>query len=130
MKMNIPESLRYTDQHEWIKVDGQIGTIGVTDFAQNSLSDMTYVELPQAGKVVKQGDELAAIESCKAAASIYAPVAATVVEVNEELELDPGLINTDPYGKGWICKLKIEDDSQLSELLSAEQYKPLCEEQT
>jgi len=128
--MNIPESLHYTDQHEWIKVDGQVGTIGVTDFAQNSLSDITYVELPQAGKVVNQGDELAAIESCKAVASLYAPITGSVIEVNDDLESDPGLINTDPYGKGWICKLKIEDDLQLSGLLSAEQYKPLCEEQT
>ena len=127
--MNVPDSLRYTDQHEWIKVEGKTGTIGVTDFAQNSLSDMTYVELPEVGRVVKKGDELAAIESCKAAASIYAPLAGTVVAVNEELESDPGLINTGPYGEGWICKIEIDDEAELAELLSAEQYAPLCREE-
>jgi len=127
--MNIPDSLRYTDQHEWIKVDGNIGTVGVTDFAQNSLSDMTYVELPEVGRDVKKGDELAAIESCKAAASIYAAVAGSVTEVNEELESDPGLINTDPYGGGWICKIEIADEAELETLLTAEQYAPLCQQE-
>jgi len=125
--MNIPADLKYSNQHEWIKLDGNTGTIGVSDFAQHSLSDITFVELPQAGDTIAKGAELAAIESCKAAVSVYALVGVTVTEVNEELEDDPAMINTDPYGAGWICKVTVEDESQVAELLSAEQYAPLCQ---
>jgi glycine cleavage system H protein len=126
--MNVPESLRYTAQHEWIRPAGGSATMGITDYAQQSLSDITFVELPPVGRTVGRGEELGAIESCKAAASVYAPVGGEVTEVNRALEDDPGLVNRDPYGEGWICKLVVADPGELESLLTAEQYRPLCQE--
>ncbi len=126
--MNVPESLRYTEQHEWIRRDGGTATVGITEYAQQALSDITFVELPEIGRSVARGEELGAIESCKAAASVYAPVGGQVTEVNGALEDDPGLVNRDPYGEGWICKLALADPGELESLLTAEQYRPLCQE--
>ena len=124
----VPKELRYTDQHEWIRVEGDSVVVGITDFAQNALGDVTFVELPPAGKEVAAGDELAAIESAKAAAAIYAPIGGTVVEPNAELEQYPGGVNADPYGRGWICRLKPTNPDELSSLMDADAYRKFLSE--
>lgn len=127
--MNVPEQLLYTDQHGWVSVDGEIGTVGITDFAQNALGDITFIELPELGREVAKGQELGAIESSKAAAGFYCLAAGMVVEVNEAVGDDPGVVNSDPYGRGWICRIRISDPHELSELMDAEEYRLFCGEQ-
>jgi glycine cleavage system H protein len=117
-----PKDLLYTDQHEWIKVAGGTATVGITDHAQKALGDITFVELPQVGRQVTKGQEACAIESCKAAASIYVPASGKVTEVNSALEKDPGLVNSDCYAAGWIFKIALKDERELSSLMSGEQY--------
>ncbi|MEZ5303666.1 MAG: glycine cleavage system protein GcvH [Verrucomicrobiales bacterium] len=124
--MKTPKNLRYTEDHEWISVsDDGIGTVGITDHAQNELSDVVYVELPEVGREVGAGDQVAVVESVKAASDIYAPVYGEIVEVNSDLENEPGAINADPYGEGWIFKIKLNDPSELDDLKSAEEYDDL-----
>ncbi len=118
----IPEELLFTNQHEWVRVEGDIATVGISDFAQNALGDITFVEMPTAGQTIAKGDETCAIESAKAAASIYAPISGTVAEANSEIEDDPGLINTDPYAQGWICKIELSDTTELDSLMNAAKY--------
>ncbi len=118
----IPEELLFTNQHEWVRVEGGIATVGISDFAQNALGDITFVEMPATGRTIAKGDEACAIESAKAAASIYAPVSGTVAEVNAEIEDDPGLINADPYTQGWICKIELSDTTELDSLMNAAKY--------
>lgn len=118
----IPEELSYSDQHEWARTDGGIATMGISDYAQDALGDVTFVELPAVGQNIAKGDEACAIESAKAAASIYAPVSGKVVEVNDQLEDDPGLINSEPYGQGWICKIELSDPGELDSLMNAAKY--------
>ena len=120
--METPKELKYTKAHEWIKVEGEIGTAGITDYAQEQLTDVVFVELPQIGKVVSKEETVAVVESVKSVSDIYAPVSGEVVEVNKELENKPGLINKEPYRKGWIFKLKIKNPKELDSLLSAEEY--------
>ena len=127
--MNIPQDLLYTDSHEWIRAEGSAGTIGITDYAQQALSDITFVELPVVGKTFAKGDEIAAIESCKAAAGLNAPVGGKVTAVNTALEDDPGLVNSDPYGSGWIVKIAIADPGELAALLKPADYAPLAEQE-
>ncbi|MEO0247339.1 MAG: glycine cleavage system protein GcvH [candidate division WOR-3 bacterium] len=127
--MLIPEGLKYTKEHEWVKVEGDIAIIGITDFAQSELSDIVYVELPPIGKKVNKGDEIASVEAVKTVASVYSPVSGEVIEINEKLKDDPALINRDPYGDGWICKIKLENHAELDECLSAEEYKKLIAEE-
>ena len=119
--MNVPDDLLYTDQHEWIRRDD--GAVGITDYAQDRLSDVTYVELPEVGKDLQKGEELAAIESCKAAASLYAPASGKVAEVNSALEDDPALLNSDPYAGGWVAKIELSDPSQLDALMTPDKYR-------
>lgn len=126
---HIPKELLYTEQHEWMRVEGNVGTVGITDHAQEALGDLTFVELPEAGTEVAQGKEACALESCKAAASIYAPASGKIIEANAALEDDPGLVNSDCYGQGWIYKLELSDDGELSALKSAEQYEQFLAEQ-
>lgn len=116
------DELRFTKEHEWIKVQGEQAVMGISDFAQKEMGDVTFVELPQTGKTVKQNDELAVVESVKAASDVYAPLPGTVSDVNTKLEDAPDLINKDPYGEGWICRLKNVDASGLAELMTSEQY--------
>ena len=116
----IPQDLRYTDQHEWVRVEGGVATVGITNHAQQALGDVTFVEPPHPGDEVRRGAEVCAIESCKAAASIYAPLTGRIAEANAEVEDDPALVNTDPYGKGWILKLQVADPSELDGLMDAE----------
>jgi len=120
--MNTPADLRYASSHEWVRLDGEIATVGISDHAQEELTDVVFVELPAMGRTVDAGDPTAVVESVKAASDIYAPVSGEVVEVNPDVEADPSLVNTDPYGKGWIFKLKVKDAAQVSELMDAAAY--------
>jgi glycine cleavage system H protein len=122
----IIEGLYYTTTHEWIKVVDGFGFIGITDYAQESLGEIVFVELPEEDDQVDAGGELSAIESVKAASDILSPVTGTIVIVNDELEDSPELINEDPY-ENWIVKIELEDKSELNSLLSAEEYKEICE---
>ena len=120
--MNVPQNLRYNTSHEWVLLEGDVATIGISDHAQEELTDVVFVELPPIGKTVDAGDPTAVVESVKAASDIYAPVSGEVVEVNPDVEADPSLVNTDPYGKGWIFKLKVKDASHVTKLMDAAAY--------
>ena len=124
----VPEELRYTKEHEWIRIEGDSVVIGVTDYAQNALTDVVWVELPEMGAVVGSMDSFASVESVKSVSEIYAPISGEVIEINESLEDSPELINEDPYGKGWICKMSISDNSELASLLDGTTYRGLIEE--
>ena len=117
-----PKDLKYSKEHEWIKVEAGIATIGITDHAQEQLTDVVFVELPKIGKVVKQGETVAVLESVKAVSDVYSPVSGEVVEVNETLTDKPDLINQKPYGEGWIAKLKVKDVKELDSLMTTEGY--------
>ena len=120
--MNVPANLKYTKDHEWIKVEGDTATIGITDYAQGELGDIVFVDVDTVDEDLSEGDVFGSVEAVKTVSDLYLPVAGTVLEVNADLEDQPELLNTDPYGKGWIIKLKISDSADLSTLLSAEQY--------
>jgi glycine cleavage system H protein len=121
--MNIPKELKYTENDEWIKVDGNIGTVGITDHAQDQLSDIVYVEIiVSEDEEVGQGDACATIESVKAAADVYAPVSGKVVAINDELPDTPEIVNSDPYGKAWMLKIELSDPSELDGLMDADAY--------
>lgn len=113
---------RYTKSHEWVRVDGKIAYVGISDHAQREVTDVVYVEVPKTGKALKAGDEATTIESVKAAFSIYAPVSGTLVQANSELEKDPGLINQSPYDKGWMFAIEMSDPSEADALMTEEQY--------
>ncbi len=118
-----PEDSRYAKSHEYINVEGEVGTIGITEYAQKELGDVVFVELPQVGTQLEAGDELGSIESVKAVSELFAPVGGEVIEVNERLAEKPELINTDPYGDGWMVRIKVADLSEVDELLmTAEEY--------
>ena len=121
--MNVPEDLLYTESHEWIKREGDNIRVGITDHAQSELTDVVYVELPKKDRQVKVKEAIAVVESVKAASDIYAPVNGTVVDANGALEADPGLINREPYGQGWIFVLKIDNADDLKQLKDAAAYK-------
>ncbi len=124
--MAIPQDLFYAKTHEWVSLEEGVATLGITDFAQSQLSDLTFVELPEVGTEFKAGDEAAVVESVKAAADIYAPVAGEVIEINDELEDAPELINKDAFGAGWLFKLKVVDETEVDNMLDAESYEELC----
>jgi glycine cleavage system H protein len=113
----------YTKDHEWISVDGDIGTVGITDYAQSQLGDVVYVELPEVGRQVAKSGEAAVVESVKAASEVYAPVSGEVLEVNGALEGTPATVNEDAQGRGWFIKLKLDDASELDDLMTEDQYK-------
>ena len=119
--------IKFTKDHEWIKLDGEVATVGITDYAQKQLGDVVFVELPEVGRNVVAGKEAAVVESVKAASEVYAPVAGDVVEVNEALSDDPALVNRDPQGEGWFVKLRIENQGDLDDLLDEAAYKEYCE---
>jgi glycine cleavage system H protein len=125
--MNVPDELRYTESHEWIKREGDNIRVGITDHAQAELTDVVYVELPKADRQVNAREAIAVVESVKAASDIYAPVKGTLVEVNKALESDPGLINREPFGQGWIFVLKIDNPADLEQLKDAAAYKAQIE---
>lgn len=122
MGYKVIDGLYYTKNDEWIKVEGDIGTVGITDYAQDKLGDIVYLEDIEKGKKIKAGETLTTIESVKAASDIYAPVSGEVIEVNSEVIKEPSIINKDPYEQGWIAKLKIENPDELKELMNAEEY--------
>lgn len=125
--MEIKENLRYAESHEWVSLDGEIATVGITDYAQHALGDIVYVDMPEVCDEVTAGEEFGAVESVKAASDLYSPVSGEVVEINEALEDEPGLINQDAFAN-WIMKVKVSDASELDALLDAEAYKNICEE--
>jgi len=120
--MNTPSELKYTKDHEWIKIEGNIATIGITDFAQGELGDIVFVDVDSVDDELSSGDVFGSVEAVKTVSDLFLPLAGKVTEFNEELEDQPELLNTDPYGKGWIIKLDIGDTADTTELLSAEQY--------
>jgi len=120
--MSIPTDLHYNPSHEWVRLEGGIATVGITHHAQEELTDVVFVELPSIGRVVDAGDPSAVVESVKAASDIYAPVSGEIVEVNIDVENDPSLVNTDPYGKGWIFKLLVKNPAEVEGMLSPEAY--------
>jgi len=118
---------KYTEDHEWVEVDGDAGVIGISEYAQEQLGDVVFVELPEVGTVLDRSDEVAVVESVKAAAEVYAPVSGEVLEVNEDLNGDPSLVNTDPFGDGWFAKLKLSDPDELDDLMDEDTYKKFVE---
>ena len=125
--MNVPEELRYSSDHEWVSRDGDVVRIGVTDYAQDALGDVVFVQVPAVGADVNAGDPFGEVESTKSVSDVYAPVSGTVVEVNDALADAPQALNEDPYGEGWICAIRMSDPSQLDDLLDAEAYRKLIE---
>ena len=119
----------YTKDHEWVRVDGDTATVGITDFAQGQLGDVVFVEVPEAGRRVSQGGEAAVVESVKAASDVYAPVGGEVIEGNQALVDDPSLVNSDPEGEGWFFKLRLSDTGELNDLMNADQYREFCDSQ-
>ena len=128
MEYKVPEDLLYVKDHDWAKVEGDVATFGITDYAQQALSDIVYVELPEVGTEVKKGQSYGTIEAVKAVADLIAPLSGEVIEVNEALNDDPALLNRDPYGEGWIVKVKLSNPDEAKELMSAEEYKKFLEE--
>lgn len=120
--MEIEERFLYTKEHEWVNLDGETATIGISDYAQGQLGDITFVELPSTGDEVEQFEEFASVESVKAASDIYSPMSGKVIEVNEVLESEPGVINKSPFEKGWLAKIQISDKEEVSSLMTAEEY--------
>lgn len=126
--MNIPQELKYTKDHEWIKVDGNEVLIGITDFAQKELGDIVYVEIETEGDDLDKGDVFGTVEAVKTVSDLFMPLAGKVIEINEELESEPEIVNSDPYGKGWMIKVEISDTTGLDEALSADDYQKLISE--
>lgn len=120
--MNVPGNLRYTKEHEWVKLDGAVATIGITDYAQGELGDIVFVEMPAVGAETAYMKPFGTIEAVKAVSELFAPVSGTVVEINRELETSPELVNQDPYGRGWMIKVEIRDRSEIDNLLSPDDY--------
>ena len=125
--MNLPVELKYTKEHEWARIEGKLVTIGVTDFAQSELGDIAWLELPEIGATMEQGDTFGTIEAVKTVEDLYAPISGIVREVNSELLDSPEFVNDDPYGSGWIVKVELTNESELELLLTADKYKDLIE---
>ena len=127
--MMYPKELRYGKTHEWLRQEGEEATVGITDYAQDQINDVVFVELPQLETGLEVGKEFAVIESVKAAFDIYAPASGKVIGINEELANNPGLVNSDPYGAGWLVKIKLNDLEELDKLLSADEYERFLEKE-
>jgi len=125
--MNIPENLKYTKDHEWIKVDGDVATVGITDYAQNELGDIVFVEIETEGENLEKEEVFGTVEAVKTVSDIFMPISGEVAEVNSKLEDSPEIVNKDPYGEGWLIKVKIADQSELDDLIDADKYKELIE---
>jgi glycine cleavage system H protein len=127
--MDFPKELKYTDQHEWARLEGGIVTVGITDYAQERLGDVVFVELPEIGTGTKKGETFCVVESVKAASDIYAPMSGEVTEINKSLEDHPELVNQSPYEKGWMVRLKVSNTSEIDDLMSSDEYMKFVEEQ-
>ncbi|MFZ5428687.1 MAG: glycine cleavage system protein GcvH [Bacteroidota bacterium] len=125
--MKLPDNLRYTQDHEWVLVDGDVATVGITDFAQGELGDIVFVEIETEGESLDKGEIFGTVEAVKTVSDLFMPVSGEVVEVNEELADAPEVVNKDPYGKGWMIRIKISDESELDELLSVDEYRKMIE---
>lgn len=123
--MIFPENLKYTKDHEWLSLEGDTGTIGITDYAQSELGDVVFIELPSVGKEVKQGDIFGTIEAVKAVSDLFSPITGVIVEVNSKLESEPELVNSDPYKDGWMVKIKLSNPAEVETLLDNESYRAL-----
>ena len=123
--MNIPSELKYTKDHEWIKIEGTIATVGITDFAQGELGDIVYVDVDTVDDTVEEGDVFGSVEAVKTVSDLFMPLTGEIIALNEQLEEEPELVNTDPYGKGWMIKIEFSDSSQIDDLLDAKTYKSL-----
>ncbi len=123
--MNVPANLKYTKEHEWVKVDGKVATVGITDWAQSELGDIVFVELPEVGAVVGQMDPFGTIEAVKAVSELFSPVSGKVIETNAALNDDPMIVNRDPYGEGWMIKVELSDVAEVNQLLDANNYQKL-----
>lgn len=123
--MNIPSELKYTKDHEWVKVEGDVATIGITDFAQGELGDIVYVDVDTLDETLDAEEVFGSVEAVKTVSDLFMPLTGEVIEFNEALEDEPELVNSDPYGEGWMIKVKLSDESQVADLLSAEQYQEL-----
>jgi len=121
--MNIPSELKYTKDHEWIKIDGDVAIVGITDFAQGELGDIVYVEVETVGEALEQEEIFGTVEAVKTVSDLFLPLTGEIIEFNENLESDPELVNSDPYGEGWMITIKISDSSQIDSLLTADGYK-------
>ena len=126
--MSIPENLMYTAEHEWVAIDGTVASVGITDYAQQALGDVVYVSVPAAGAAVTAGEPCGEVESTKSVSDLYAPVDGEVIETNPDIDDDPGLVNTDPYGAGWLLRIRLSDDGDPAGLLSPEEYTALTKE--
>jgi glycine cleavage system H protein len=125
--MTVPAELRYTNDHEWVAVSGNRARVGITDFAQDALGDVVFVQAPKVGETVSAGDSFSEVESTKSVSDIYAPVTGTIVAINEQLTSSPDLLNTDPYGAGWICEIEMSNPDDVNALLDAVGYQSLIE---
>lgn len=125
--MNIPENLKYTRDHEWIKAEGETAYLGISDYAQSQLGDIVYVEVETVGETLEKGESLGTIEAVKTVEDVYMPVSAEILEFNEKLKTSPDLLNKDPYGEGWIAKVKLTNPAELGDLMDAEAYKAYLE---
>ncbi len=123
--MNFPDNLKYTRDHEWIRIEGEMGTIGITEYAQGELGDVVFVELPAVGKAVKQQEAFGTIEAVKAVSDLYAPMSGSVTDVNAAVAASPEAVNKDPYGKGWLVKVKLSNSGEAAKLLDAAAYRSL-----
>ena len=128
--MEFPQGLKYSREHEWVKVEGNVAIIGITEFAQSELGDVVYVELPEAGSAVEANSTFGVVESVKAVSDLYAPVSGSVREVNTQLEDEPELVNSDPYEDGWMIRVEMSDTSELDDLLGTDEYKTFIEEES
>ena len=124
----VPDELKYSEQHEWLSLDGDVGTIGVTDYAQSQLGDIVFVELPQVGDVLEKGQSFGTIEAVKTVEELYTPIAGEILEINDTLEDDAEQVNSDPYNDGWMIKVRLSDTADLDTMLSAEDYEELIED--
>jgi glycine cleavage system H protein len=120
--MNVPENLLYTDDHEWIKIDGDIATVGITDFAQKELGDIVYVEVETVDETIEKGEEFGSIEAVKTVSDLFMPLSGEIIEFNEKLEDDPELVNKDAFGEGWMIKIKLSKPEELKELMDSKTY--------
>ena len=125
--MNIPEELQYTEEHEWIKIDGNVATIGITDFAQGELGDIVYIDIDSIGNELDVNEIFGTVEAVKTVSDLFMPIKGKVLEINSNIESTPEIVNEDPYGKGWIIKIEVSDNQDISNLLSSDDYKKMID---